>query len=110
MAVARISIMRPLEGRGNEVERLLDEFEEYVSKYEGYILGFRFASCDESDEIGRIALWASQEQANHVAIMDHVFVLRARIHRAIKPGHIELLVDLKGAPRNIPGLPTPPKS
>ncbi len=89
MPVARISMMKPLPGRQGEVEKLLDELEEYVSKQEGYILGFRFAGVEDPKEIGRTSLWTSHHHADHVATLNHMVALRARIHRAIQPGHVE---------------------
>ncbi|MBF8268191.1 MAG: hypothetical protein HW388_1699 [Dehalococcoidia bacterium] len=102
MTVARISIMKPSPGQKVAVERLLDELEEHVSKMGGYIMGFRFAGVEDKEQVGRISLWRTHQEADHAATQDHTIALRARIHRAIEPGHLESLVEVTGNPRNIP--------
>ena len=109
MTVARISIMRTSSDltrtssqKRVEVERVFDELEEYLSSLPGYILGFRFGGHDDEDELGRVALWRTHEDADHAATRDHTVALRAQIHRLIDPGHMETLVEVKGNPRNIP--------
>ena len=109
MTVARISIMhtsRDLTRSSSDkralVERLLDELEEHLSNLPGYIMGFHFVGHEHEDEVGRVALWNSHEDADHAALQDHTVALRARIHQLIDPGHMETLVELAGTPRNLP--------
>ncbi len=105
MTIARLSIFKALPGKKEELEKLLDEFEEFVSKEKGYISGFRFEATENTNEVGRISLWENQQQADHVATMDHVVVLRNRIHRLIMPGHTEKILVVKGKPKNFPIKP-----
>lgn len=102
MTVARVSIYNVIPGKKEEAEKLLDEFENFVSKEKGYILGFRFEGAEDPNDIGRIAVWESHRDIDRVATLNHVVVLRARLHRLIKPGHIEKVLVLKGKPKNIP--------
>jgi heme-degrading monooxygenase HmoA len=111
MTVARISIMltssdltRTAAAKRADVERLLDELEEHLSNLPGYIMGFRFAGHENENEVGRVALWNSHEDADHAATQDHTIALRARIHQLIDPGHLETLVEVKGTPRIYLGL------
>ena len=109
MTVARISIMRtsPDLGRTSsnkraQVEHLLDELEEHLSKLPGYVMGFRFIGHQDKDEVGRVALWKTHEDADHAALNSHTVALRAQIHRLIDPGHLETLVEVAGNPKNLP--------
>ncbi|MBI4233404.1 MAG: hypothetical protein HY686_03090 [Chloroflexi bacterium] len=105
MPAARISIMLPSPGHRQEVEHLLDALEEFVAKHPGYIMGFRFNGAENKEEVGRVSLWASDEEANRVAMLDHTIALRARLHRLIEPGHVERLVIVAGNPKNLPKAP-----
>ena len=115
MTVARISIMRtssdtdPLTAltrtsanKRAEVELLFDELEEHLSGLPGYIMGFRFSGHEDEDEVGRVALWRTHEDADHAATLDHTIALRSEIHRLIDPGPMETLLEVKGDPKNIP--------
>ena len=109
MTVARISIMRTASDlmrtssdKIAEAGRLLDELDEHLSNQPGYIMGFRFSGHEGEDEIGRVGVWKSHEDADHAAILDHTVALRSQIHRLIEPGHLETLVEITGTPKNIP--------
>ena len=109
MTVARISIMHTSSDptgtatvKRAQVERLLDQLEEHLSALPGYIMGFRFAGHEDADQLGRISLWRTQQEADHAANLTHTLALRSDIHRLIDPGHLETLVEVKGSPKNIP--------
>ncbi|MBI2855667.1 MAG: hypothetical protein HYX93_02335 [Chloroflexi bacterium] len=109
MTVARISIMhtssdlnRTAATKRTEVERLLDALEDHLSQQTGYIMGFRFVESEDENQVGRVSLWRSHEEADHAATIEHTVALRSRIHRLIDPGHLEVLVEVKGNPKNIP--------
>lgn len=107
MAVIRISIMRPVPGRRQEVERLLEELEAWLSQQKGYLFGVHLSSFDVTGELGRVAVYASREEANRIAVMDHTMALRSQIHDAIMPGHSETLFEVVSASRvlGLPGVP-----
>ena len=107
MAVIRISIMRPVPGRRQEVERLLEELEAWVSQQKGYLFGIHLSSFDLTGELGRVAVYASREDANRIAVMDHTVALRSQVHDAIMPGHMESLFEVTAASKSmgIPGVP-----
>ena len=109
MTVARISIMRTsadltrtAADKKAEVERLLDDLEEYLSAQTGYVLGFRFANQEDEQEVDRVSLWGSHGDADHAATQDRTMALRSQIHALIDPGHLESLVDVMGNTKNIP--------
>ena len=59
MGVARIFIMRTSAiDKESELERLLEELEEHLSKQPGYSMGFRFVGHQDEGEQGRMALWS----------------------------------------------------
>lgn len=109
MTVARISIMRTSRDltrsssdKRAQVEGVLDELEDHLSGLPGYVMGFRFVGHEDEDEVGRVSLWSTHEDADRAATQDHTMVLRARIHQLIDPGHLETLVDVAGNPKNLP--------
>lgn len=107
MAVIRVSIMRPVPGRRQEVERLLEELEAWVSQQKGYLFGVHLTSFDLTGELGRVAVYATREDANRIAVMDHTVAIRSQIHEAIMPGHMESLFEVTSASKalDIPGVP-----
>ncbi len=107
MAVVRISIMRPVPGRRQEVERLLQELEAWVSSQPGYLFGVQLSSFDHTGEVGRIAVYNSREDANRMATMDHTVAIRSQLHDAIMAGHTESMFEVTAASKmlNIPGVP-----
>ena len=102
MTVARISLMKILPHNRNEVTRLHASLEEFLSKQKGYILGFSFEAIGDTETMGRVSLWASEEDANHAATLDHTVGLRSQIHILTEPGHIEQLVHVSPTAHNIP--------
>jgi hypothetical protein len=94
--------MRTAANKRAEVERLLDELDDHLSTQPGYVMGFRFIGHENKEELGRVALWGTHEEADHAATLDHTMSLRAQIHRLIDPGHLETLVEVAGSPKNIP--------
>lgn len=107
MPVVRISIMRPVPGRRQEVERLLQELDAWVSQQPGYLFGIQMSSFDHQGEVGRIAVYNSREDANRMATMDHTVAIRSRLHDAIMAGHTESMFEVTSASKalNIPGVP-----
>ena len=109
MTVARISVIHTssdlLSTAANkriELERLLDALEDHFSQQPGYIMGFRFGGVEDEHQLGRIALWRDHRDADHAATMEHTVALRSQIHRLIDPGHMEILVEVRGNPKNLP--------
>ena len=102
MPVARISMMHMVPERRAEVAKLLAELEEFVSQQPGYVLGFQFANHEEENQLGRVSVWRTHEDADHAATLDHTMFLRSRLHMLIQAGHIEALVEITGDPKNLP--------
>lgn len=86
-----------------KVEGLLEALDNHLGSQPGYILGFRFASLEGGDQVGRVSVWASREAANHAAGLTHTVALRSEIHLFIQPGHVEDLFEIVGS-KNLPGV------
>ncbi len=102
MRIARQSIVRPLAGQSPRVEKLLDELDANYAKLPGYILGFRYRPELNKAQLGRIAVWRSQEDANHAAMNTHIQSIRAQINTLVEEGHTELVLEIEGTPQNVP--------
>lgn len=102
MRIARQSIVRPLSGQSTRVERLLDELDATYAKLPGYILGFRYRAEDNRTQLGRVAVWRSQDDANHAAMNTHIQALRAQINTLVEEGHSERVLEIEGTPQNLP--------
>ncbi len=103
MRIARQTIVHPKAGMTERTESILDELEAAYAHLPGYILGFRYKTEGSKDEIGRIAVWRSQEDANHAAQNTHIQAIRARLTRIIEDGHEEHVFEIEGTPQNLPG-------
>ena len=102
MPMVRISFVKPNPGQHDAVVKILDELEDFLSSRPSYIMGCRLANASDPDHIGRMAMWADQESVNHAAVLDHLQVVRGRLHQIIQPGHQELLFEVQGTPKNLP--------
>ncbi len=102
MTVARVSLMKVTPSNRKELETLQEALEEFLSKQKGFVMGISFESLNEKETIGRVTLWASEDQANRAATLDHTVAIRSRMHILMEPGHIEQLVQVIGTPRNMP--------
>ena len=102
MRIARQSIVHPKSGMAQRVERVLDELEAAYAMQPGYILGFRYRTKGTSGELGRIAVWRSQQDADHASQNTHIQAIRAELTRVIEGDHIEHLFEIEGAPQKLP--------
>ena len=101
MTVARNSAVHPRPGQSPRVEQIFDELLTIFAAAPGYIWGFRYRPQEGSGEVGRLTVWRSHEDADHVAQNSHVIALRAELNRLIQGDHVErvLLVEhTAGAP------------
>jgi heme-degrading monooxygenase HmoA len=84
MPYIRISLMRPQEGRTEEVERLLSDLVRSFREQKGFIAGWRVSALDRSGEVGRVTVWESEQDADHAANVQHVMAVRSEINRLIE--------------------------
>ena len=92
--IGRLSLVKAVSGRGEEVVRLYQLLDEALKAREGYVAGCVFVDQDDPSEVGRLALWRSQADVDHAAADDHIVALRSQLHLAIQSGHTEKVVDV----------------
>jgi hypothetical protein len=91
MACLRLTMIEPKEGYREETQTVLTMLDEKLATMPGLL--FSFVTEIESDKLGRIALWRSKEEANHVAMREDIMALRARL-RMLAPDTEETLMEL----------------
>ncbi|MBI4339246.1 MAG: hypothetical protein HY680_04765 [Chloroflexi bacterium] len=102
MPIARQSVVHPKANMAQRVATVLDELEAAYAALPGYILGFRYRPHGVSGELGRIAVWASQQDADRAAQNTHIIAIRARLTRIIEGEHEEHIFDIEGTPQKLP--------
>ena len=102
MPVARVSIMVVKPFNRKEMDRLQEALEEHLSKLRGFTMGFSFEAIGEKDTLGRVTVWATEDDANRAATENHTVALRAQMHLLQEPGHTDHLVQIIGTPKNLP--------
>jgi hypothetical protein len=97
MACLRLTLIEPKAGSMDEMQTVLTLLDQKLAREPGLI--FSFVTEVEADKLGRIALWQSKEDANHVAMREDVLALRARL-RALALNTEETLMELRSG--NLP--------
>ena len=91
MACLRLTLVEPRPGNLDETQQVLVMLDEKLASTPGLI--FSFVTEVEADKLGRIALWHSKDEANHVAMREDVLALRARL-RSLTLNTEETLMEL----------------
>jgi hypothetical protein len=91
MACLRLTLIEPKQGNREEMQEVLTLLDAKLAKTPGLI--FSFVTEIETDKLGRIALWRSKDQANHIAMREDVLALRARL-RSLALNTEETLMEL----------------
>ena len=96
----RLSLMRPRRGQSPRALALIDKLVEYYANQPGYIDAYMLAGQESAGgEIGRVTLWRSEQDANHVAMNPHVLALRAELLRCVEDeSDVERGFDAKTGP------------
>ncbi|MCL6645619.1 MAG: antibiotic biosynthesis monooxygenase [Dehalococcoidia bacterium] len=89
MPYIRLSIMKPRRGEEARVEELLRKLDQAVAAAPGCQVTYLMRPHDDSGEIARLAIYDSEEAAEHAANDTHIMALRSEIHLCVEPGHIE---------------------
>src|SRR5687767_7924700 len=89
MAYVRLSIVKPRRGREEEVGQLLLDLTRYALAQPGCLGAHVLRPEDQSGELGRIAIYASQQDADHVANSAHALSVRSLLHEASEEGYDE---------------------
>lgn len=92
--VGRLSLVVAHAGQREALLRLYRELDATARTQAGFIASILFTDPEKPDEVGRLSLWRSREDADGAASVHHVVNLRSQIHRLINPGHTEKLVDV----------------
>ena len=102
MTIARHSDVHPRPGQAARVQQIFDELLTIFSTAPGFIWGFRYHPGEGSDEVGRITVWRSHEDADRIAQNSHVIALRAELGRIIQGEHVERLFQIEKTAGNTP--------
>lgn len=93
MPYVRISIVRPLRGREDDLRSVLDRLVAYYARQAGYIEGYRLEHADDSDQFGRIGVWQSEADADRAAQTEHDIALRSELNGMIEENsHVEYVL------------------
>lgn len=92
MACLRLTLIEPAPGNGLEAQEALEALDATLAGTPGLILSF--VTEVENDRLGRIALWQTKEDANHVATRDDILALRSLLRR-LSLNTEETLMELK---------------
>jgi len=89
----RLSLARPMEGRGEEAQRLEADLLSHSSAQEGFVGGYRLTARDGGREIGRITIWEREEAADRAATTQHVMALRSDLLAVAEAERVEMASD-----------------
>ncbi len=89
MPYIRISLMRPMSGQAAEVQRLNRELLDFYKRCPGCLAAYLLEATDGSNEMGRLTIWESEEDADRAANAEHSLALRSQLHLRVQPGHVD---------------------
>ncbi|MFQ5879570.1 MAG: antibiotic biosynthesis monooxygenase family protein [Dehalococcoidia bacterium] len=89
MPYVRISLMKPMPGEREAVERINRELASRYSVMKGYITGYVLRAQDDSDEICRLGVWETEADADRAATDHRNLSLRSELHLKVQPGHAD---------------------
>ena len=92
MACLRLTLIEPAPGNEREAQRIMEELDQSLAGTPGLILSL--VTEIESYRLGRVSLWQSKEDANHVALRDDILALRSQL-RLLALSTQETLMELK---------------
>lgn len=79
MPYIRLSLAKPRPERMQEVRKHYEELVSYVAKMEGCLAAWVMVPHDDSGEIGRMSMWATQADANRAANDPHTMALHSEL-------------------------------
>jgi len=89
MPYIRISLLQPRRGHTVEAGQLLDQVARLCEGQPGFVRGYRLEPGDRSELIGRVTIWASEQDADAVAMTDHMLALRSTLNELVRRGSHE---------------------
>jgi hypothetical protein len=93
MDYVRVSHMIPRAGQEARVREVLEKLSAFYQTQDGYLAGWRLDPHQGADPIrmGRVGVWASEEEAERAAQTSHAMSLRAELIRLVdEDSHLEL--------------------
>ncbi len=85
----RLSFVNPKAGQEEKVSQFTDDLIQFHSTQPGFVRGYKLLSRDPMDpqgRIGRLTVWASEEDADHAANAQHVLAVRSELLQIIEEG------------------------
>lgn len=79
MYYVRVSLMTPKAGHEAEVAAIMDDLLAFYAKQPGFVTGYKLASADAADEVGRVTVWKSEHEAEAAAQSNHNLSRRAEL-------------------------------
>ena len=83
MPYVRISLMHPRPTEEARVHELMDRLVAYYAEQPGYISGYRLEPTDPEGYLGRIGVWATEQDAEHAAQTEFDLALRSQLNAAV---------------------------
>lgn len=99
MVYVRVSHMIPRAGQEARVLEILERLSAHYASQPGYVAGWRLDPHEGADPIrmGRVGVWATEEEAEQAAQTDRAMSLRAELIRLVdEDSHLEL--SFQGTP------------
>ncbi len=98
----RLTLLRPRDGRREEVQRLVEDLDGELAGSDGLLLSF---VTQEGDRVGRMSLWQSKDDANREATRERILSLRSRIrYLSIETQEVLMEVQSGHVPRELTAL------
>lgn len=89
MSYVRISLMKPMPGERETVERINKELVSHYSAMKGYITGYVLEAAGGANEVCRLTMWESGDDADHAATDERTLPLRADLRLKVQRGHTD---------------------
>lgn len=83
MPFIRLALMKPREGRAEELQNLQEELIRYFKTLPGYLEGYLVETDDGSGRVGRVTMWEHDTDADRAAQQQHVLTIRSTMLRLI---------------------------
>lgn len=99
MVYVRVSHMIPRAGQESRVLEILTKLSDFYATQPGHVAGWRLEPHEGADPVrmGRVGVWATEEDAERAAQHDHALALRSELIRLVdEDSHLEL--TFRGTP------------
>ena len=95
MPHVRVTVIEPKTGLEDEALSLLREIDDLFSKEPDLRLSMVFGADSKGlGPYGRVAVWETEDAANHLAMSEHALALRARLGAVSSERVVETLAEV----------------